>query len=461
MAENNDSISAAPKGAAKLSGRDYLGYGLGDLAINLFFQSSIIFLLYFYTDIFGISAAAAATLFLVARLVDAVTDPMMGAIADRTRTRWGKFRPYLLWGAPPLALVTLAMFTAPDLSDTGKLVYAYVTYILFSIAYTVVSIPYSSLTAVITDDGHERTILTAYRMAFALVGGIIVGVGTQPLVTFFGGGAEGFQITIGLYGAVAILVLALTFFNTKERVEAAVEKAPSIKEMLSVLVGNFPLWLVIIAFFAGMLAFTIRSSAVIYYFSYNLGRPDIFPLFMLAILAAQFLGILFTPYLSARLGKKLTYIGGAVLGMASGIALYLTPFDALGAIFMISIVGSICFAAPTVLGWSMLPDTVEYAEWKRGVRADGAIYATASFFQKLAMAIGGALAGLILAGSGYVANEAQSPDALHGILAMVSLIPVAALGVGTIAIWFYPIDEELHARMRGEIRSRSAASLAR
>ena len=207
----NKSGNAPDADRQTLGVRAKLGYGVGDLAINLFFQSSIIFLLYFYTDIFGISAAAAATLFLVARLVDAVTDPMMGAIADRTRTKWGQFRPYLLWGAPPLAVVTLAMFTAPELSESGKLVYAYVTYILFSIAYTVVSIPYSSLTAVITDNSHERTVLTAYRMAFALLGGIIVGVGTQPLVTLFGGGALGFQITIGLYGGIAIAVLALTF----------------------------------------------------------------------------------------------------------------------------------------------------------------------------------------------------------------------------------------------------------
>ncbi|MEQ9518599.1 MAG: MFS transporter [Parvibaculum sp.] len=457
MSSQNMSTEETGASAGKLGAKAKLGYGVGDLAINLFFQSSIIFLLYFYTDIFGISAAAAATLFLVARLVDAVTDPMMGAIADRTRTRWGKFRPYLLWGAPPLALVTLAMFSAPDLSDTGKLVYAYVTYILFSIAYTVVSIPYSSLTAVITDNSHERTVLTAYRMSFALGGGIIVGVGTQPLVTLFGGGALGFQITIGLYGLVAIVVLALTFLGTAERVEAASQKAPTVKEMMKVLSGNLPLWLIIIAFFAGMLAFTIRASAVIFYFSYNLGRADIFPLYMLAILSAQFAGILVTPSLSGRFGKKQTYIGGALLGIVMGIALYLTPYDALGAVFIFSIVGSFCFAAPTVLGWAMLPDTVEYAQWKQGVRADGAIYATASFFQKLAMAIGGALAGVVLASTGYVANEAQSPEALGGILAMVSLLPVAALTVGSIAIWFYPIDEELHARMRMEIKARATS----
>lgn len=453
----NKSGNAPDADRQTLGVRAKLGYGVGDLAINLFFQSSIIFLLYFYTDIFGISAAAAATLFLVARLVDAVTDPMMGAIADRTRTKWGQFRPYLLWGAPPLAVVTLAMFTAPELSESGKLVYAYVTYILFSIAYTVVSIPYSSLTAVITDNSHERTVLTAYRMAFALLGGVIVGVGTQPLVTLFGGGALGFQITIGLYGGIAIAVLALTFANTTEKALAVSQTAPTIREMLSVLSGNLPLWLIIIAFFAGMLAFTIRSSAVIYYFSYNLGRADLFPLFMLAILASQFMGILITPWLSARLGKKRTYISGAALGILSGFALYMTPYDALGAIFVLSIVGSLCFAAPTVLGWSMLPDTIEYAQWKQGVRADGAIYATASFFQKLAMAIGGALAGLVLAGSGYVANETQSPEALNGILAMVSLIPVLALVMGTVAIWFYPIDEALHVRMRTEIKTRALA----
>jgi len=441
-------------GSTKLGVSAYLGYGVGDLSVNLFFQSAIIYLLFFYTDVFGISAAAAASIFLVARLVDAVTDPIMGMIADRTKTRWGKFRPYLLFGAPPLAVIAVAMFSVPDLEGDQKVFYAYATYILFSIAYTVVSIPYSGLTAVITEDAKERTNLSAYRMAFALGGGIIVGVGTQPLVTFFGGGAEGFQTTIALYGVMAVLLLAVTFRYTQEKVTAVVEKPPTVSEMISVMSRNLPLWLLIVAFLMGMLAYIVRSSAVIYYFQYNLGRGDLFPIYMLFILLGQLAGIVITPWIANKWGKKNTYVIGAVLGMVTGVALYFTPYDALGAIFVISAAGSFFFAAPTVLAWAMLPDTVEYAEWKQGVRADGAIYATSSFFQKLAMAVGGAMAAMVLSATGYVAGEAQSAEALEGILLMISVGPVLAMIVGIMAIWFYPLDEEMHLNIRKDLEAR-------
>ena len=441
-------------GSKKLGVGAYLGYGVGDLSVNLFFQSAIIYLLFFYTDVFGISAAAAASIFLVARLVDAVTDPIMGMIADRTKSRWGKFRPYLLFGAPPLAVVAVAMFSVPDLEGDQKVLYAYATYILFSIAYTIVSIPYSSLTAVITEDAQERTNLSAYRMAFALGGGIIVGVGTQPLVTFFGGGAEGFQTTMALYGVIAVLLLAVTFRFTGEKVTAVAEKPPTVSEMISVMSRNLPLWLLIVAFLMGMLAYIVRSSAVIYYFQYNLGRSDLFPIYMLFILLGQLAGIVVTPWVANKWGKKNTYVIGALLGMITGVVFYFTPYDALGAIFVISAAGSFFFAAPTVLAWSMLPDTVEYAEWKQGVRADGAIYATSSFFQKLAMAVGGALAAMVLSSTGYVAGEAQSPGALEGILLMVSVGPVLAMLVGIVAIWFYPLDEEMHMSIRKDLEAR-------
>jgi sugar (glycoside-pentoside-hexuronide) transporter len=446
--------TSAGSDSQKLGLGAYLGYGVGDLAVNLFFQSAIIYLLYFYTDVFGISAAAAGTIFLVARLVDAVTDPIMGMIADRTKTKWGKFRPYILFGAPPLAVIAIAMFSVPDLEPDGKVIYAYATYIAFSIAYTIVSIPYSGLTALITNDTKERTTLSAYRMAFALGGGIIVGVGTQPLVTLFGGGAQGFQMTLGLYGVLAVLLLTLTFFQTKETVVAVDTKPPSFSDMLTVMSRNLPLWLLIVAFLMGMLAYILRSSAVIYYFQYNLERSDLFPIYMLFTLLGQLAGIIVTPWIASKWGKKNTYVIGALLGMITGVALYVTPYDALGAIFVISAAGSFFFAAPTVLGWAMLPDTVEYAEWKQGVRADGAIYATSSFFQKLAMAVGGALAAAVLSTTGYVAGEAQSPEALEGILLMVSMAPVAMMSIGIFAIWFYPLDEQMHAAIRTELDER-------
>lgn len=448
---NAASLSAGTK---KLGVGTYVGYGVGDLAVNLFFQSAILYLLIFYTDVVGISPAVAASIFLVARVVDAVTDPLMGVIADKTRTRWGKFRPYLIYGSVPLSLMAVATFSAPFADDTNKILFAYATYIVFGIAYTVVSIPYSGLTAVITDDAQERTMLSAYRMAFALGGGLIVGVATLPLVDAFGGGAQGYQMTLGVYGILAILFLLVTFATTRERVTNVAPQTPRLVDCFTVLAHNPPLWLITTAFFMGMLAFIIRSTAIIYYFEYNLGQKDLFPVFMLSILVGQLAGIVATPMVAKRVGKKNTYIWGALGGMVTGIFLFLTPYDAIAAIFAISILGSFFFAFPTVMGWSMLPDTIEYAEWKKGIRADGAIYAVSSFFQKMAMAVGGAWAAMILSVTGYIANQPQNAEALEGILLMISLVPVGIMVIGIIAIWFYQLDDETHATIRGELDER-------
>jgi len=418
------------------------GYGAGDFAVNLFFQSALLFLLFFYTDVAGIAAATAASIFLVARIVDAVTDPVMGIIADRTRTRWGRFRPYVLLGGPLLALMGVATFSAPDLSPTGKVVYAYVSYILFGIAYTVVSIPYSSLTSALTEDAHERTVLSTYRMAFAMLGGLLVAAATVPLVQSFGGGAGGYQTTLAIYGVLACVLLTVTFAATRER-QFAHEDVPRLRQTGQALkAGGWPLALLIFAFWMGMMAFTVRQTAIIYYFTYNVARTDLIALFMLTVALFNFIGIILVPPIAKRMGKRKTYLAGAFGGCVAGIALYLTPTDQVALIFLVSWVGSIMFAAPTVMGWSMLPDAVDYAELRSGVRADGAIYAATSFFQKMAMALGGAGAALILAATGYVPNAPQTPEALGGILFMVALGPVLLFVLGAAAMLFYPLTDE-------------------
>jgi len=435
------------------------GYGVGDFAVNLFFQSALLFLLFFYTDVAGISAATAASIFLVARIVDAVTDPVMGVIADRTRTRWGRFRPYVIAGGPFLALMAVATFTAPDLSPQGKVIYAYATYILFGIAYTVVSIPYSSLTSALTEEAHERTVLSTYRMAFAMLGGLLVAAMTTPLVAQFGGGAAGFQMTMAVYGVIACVLLAMTFFTTKER-KFAHEDVPGLSQIVRALkAGGWPLALLIFAFWMGMMAFTVRSAAIIYYFIYNVGREDLVPVFMVSVAVFNFIGIIIVPFFAKRLGKRATYLLGAFLGCLSGVALYLTPTDQIAVIFVISCIGAIMFAGPTVMAWSMLPDAVDYAELRSGVRADGAIYAATSFFQKMAMAVGGAGAALVLSFTGYVPNAAQSADALGGILFMVALGPVVLFVLGAIAMLFYSLTDDKFSEVSLALAEQRAARL--
>jgi len=435
------------------------GYGVGDFAVNLFFQSALLFLLFFYTDVAGIGAATAASIFLVARIVDAVTDPVMGVIADRTRTRWGRFRPYVLLGGPLLAVMGVATFTAPDLSPQGKVIYAYATYILFGIAYTVVSIPYSSLTSALTEDSHERTVLSTYRMAFAMLGGLLVAAATTPLVAAFGGGAAGFQMTMAVYGVIACVLLAMTFFTTRER-KFAHEDVPGVAQIVRALkAGGWPLALLIFAFWMGMMAFTVRSAAIIYYFIYNVGREDLVPVFMVSVAVFNFIGIVIVPFFAKRLGKRATYLLGAFLGCLSGVALYFTPTDQVAMIFAVSCIGAIMFAGPTVMAWSMLPDAVDYAELRSGVRADGAIYAATSFFQKMAMAVGGAGAALVLAATGYVANAAQTPEALGGILFMVALGPVVLFVLGAIAMLFYSLTDDKFSEVSLALAEQRAARL--
>ncbi len=444
--------------SGRLSLRETLGYAAGDLGINFYFQSALTFLLFFYTDTFGISAAVAGWVFLVARVVDAVTDPLMGAIADRTRTRWGRLRPYLVFGALPLAAISVATFSVPDLDARGKVIWAFVTYTLFGVAYTVVSIPYSALTAVLTSDAEERTTLSTWRMGLAMVGGFVVSVGTLPLVDALGGGAAGFQATLGLYAAAATALLLVTFATTRERVTPAHDATPRLAESLRLFTANPPLWIVLFAFVLGMLAFTLRQSAVLYYFKYNLGREDLVPVFFAGMVPAMLAGIAAVPWLGRRLGKAGGILVGGVVACVGGIGVFLTPYDRVGQVVFFALVSAMGAGPISVLGWAMIPDTVEYAEWKTGVRGDGLIYAAASFGQKLAMAGGGAAAAAVLSATGYVANAEQDPRALDGILWLLSLLPVACVVLVLVAVSFYRLDGATHARIVAELEARRASA---
>ena len=259
----------------KLNNSQRVGYGIADFGINLYFISAMTYLLYFYTDVFGLSAAAAAGVMGVARLVDAITDPMMGGIAERTRSRWGRLRPYLLFGALPLAAIAVLTFTVPDLDASGKLWWAYLTYIGFGIAYTVVSIPYSALTASLTADHEERTVLSTVRMACAFGGGLVVSGVTWDLVGRFESEAEGYQWSMALYAAVATALLWVTFAMTRERIQPPAGQKLKISDSARSVLINPPLLVVIVMFSGGMLSFTVRQAIAPYFFKYNLERPDL------------------------------------------------------------------------------------------------------------------------------------------------------------------------------------------
>ena len=431
-----------------------LGYAVGDLGINLYFISTLTYLLYFYTDVLGISAAAAAGVFLVARMVDAVTDPLMGAIAERTRTRWGRLRPYLLWGALPLGAITVATFSVPDLNESGKVIWAYVTYTLFGILYTVVTIPYSALTASLTDDYQERTRLSTFRMAFAFSGALIVSVGVAQWVRMFANPAEGYVLIMSIFACVATLLLLITFFNTKEVVQPPPEQKLSLNDSLRAVFYNPPLLIVIALFTLGMLSFTVRQTVTIYYFSYNVGRPDLIGAFFAATLATMFVGLVFVPRLAERFSKAGAIQIGALFTVLASIGFYLTPVSEPVWVIFWGCLVALGGAPIAVLGWAMIPDTVDYAQWRFGKRADGAVYSMSSFFQKLAKALGGAGVATALATVGYVANQPQSAETLDMILHLMTVVPIGLMVLMIFLARLYKLDGETHARMRADLAQR-------
>ena len=441
-------------GSNRLTAGQRVGYAVGDLGINLYFISTATYLLYFYTDVFGISAAVAASVLLVARVVDAVTDPLMGMIAERTRSRWGRLRPYILFGAIPLGLLGVLTFSTPDLSSQGKIWWAYTTYILFGVLYTVVGIPYSALTSSLTSNHHERTLLSTVRMAFAFGGGYAISVGMLPLVGLFETAQIGFQMVMIGFSIAATLLLWFTFASTEERVQPPPTQKLSVSDSFAAVFRNPPLLVVMVLFTGGMLSFTVRQTVTVYYLKYNVGREDLVSLFFGITMPVMFLGLLAVPKLAARFGKAGGIMVGAVVTIFGCVGLYFTPYDSIVGIFFFSCVMALGGTPIAVLGWAMIPDTVEYAQWKLGLRADGAIFSFSSFFQKLAKAVGGAGVAAALATAGYVANAEQTEASLNAIHLMMTLTPGVIMALMIVVASFYRLDESTHSQMVAEIEAR-------
>ncbi len=430
--------------------RTAAGYAVGDFGINLYFISVMTYLLYFYTDVLGISAVAAGSVFAVARFIDAVTDPVMGAIAERTRSRWGRMRPYILFGAVPLGLISVLTFTVPDFDTSGKVIWAYVTYILFGLIYTAVTIPYATLTASLTDDYDDRTQLSTYRIGCAFAGGFLVSVGTMPFVSMFEDQATGFQVLMVAFAVIATVLLWVTHVSTDEVVQPPKQEI-ALRDSFRAIAYNPPLLIVIGIFSCGMLSFTVRQATTAYFFIYNVGDPGLIAWFFGLTLGCMLLGIWAVPFLAERYGKAGATRLGAYLTIIACIGFYLTPYDQIERIFFWGCLVALGGTPVAVLGWAMIPDTVEYAELRHGVRADGAIFSTASFFQKLAKTIGGAGVAFILGLAGYVANQPQTATALQAIHGVLTLLPIAIMVVLIVLTKLYRLDSERHAEIVAQL----------
>lgn len=443
----------------KISFGEKIGYATGDLACNFIYQTVSSYLLFFYTDVFGISAAVAGLMFLIVRFIDAVMDPIIGTLVDKTNTKYGRFRPYLLYGAFPFAIVAILCFTTPSFSDAGKIVYAYITYILLSMTYSTINVPYSALTAAITQDNKEVVSLTSIRMLFSNGGGMIVSFGVPALAAMFasmtGKTSTGWQLTMSLMGILGAILLIVCFFNTKERVQVSeAESKVTFKDIFTQLRSNRPLVLVCTFFILNFGVNSIINSVGIYYVTYNVARPDLVKWYGLMGTLPALILMPLIPVMYKFIGKKKLLFLSLALKLIGLIGLFLIPSSMVTGVFIARIIQAVGTITCGGFVWALIPETIDYGEYKTGKRANGVVYALVNFFFKFGMAIGGIVPGIILSKFGYIANHTQSATALHGISLTLTVIPAIFVAIEIFAIYFYNLDEKEHKRVLNELASR-------
>ncbi len=467
--------------------KEKVGYGFGDMASSMFWKIFGMYLLFFYTKVFGISPAAAGTMFLVTRIWDSVNDPLMGILADRTHTRWGKYRPYLLWFAIPFAVMGVVTFYTPPFGETGKLIYAYISYTAMMMVYTAVNVPYASLLGVMSGHPQERNTLSSYRMFFAFVGSFITFMLLQPLVdffaTFFSSDAAvavvendstgisrepiGWVCAVAVIGAICAVLFFFCFKWTRERVKAVDEEKDraSIGEDLRNLGRNYPWWILMASGLAALLFNAVRDGVALFYFAdyiqVNYKMPylgwTMATIYLLVGQAANMIGVALAAPLSNKYGKKSTYMWAmAIAAVLSGCFFMLKP-DQIAAIMVLQVLISICAGYVLPLLWSMYADIVDHQELLTGRRATGLIFSSSSMSQKMGWALGSALTGWLLAAFGYDQHAAvQTGEAILGVKLMMSWFPAISCVLAVVGMMFYPLSEKRVREISEELEHRRA-----
>ena len=448
----------------RLSFKEKLAYGLGDTASNFCFQAINLFLAYYYTDIFGLPAAAVGTLMLIVPIAVAALNPVVGALADRTTTRWGKFRPWILWGSLPYGVVACLMFANPALGADGKLLYAYITYSLMLIVYVVINTPYGALMGVMSPSSADRTSLSSYRFACAFLGALLIGwlvPWLKDALTPAGGApAEGFRNTMAIFAVLSVAMFLYTFWNTKERVVAPPQQKGSLGKDLGDLKSNGP-WLVL--FFVAFLNLTnvgLRNGAGIYYFKYVVANEGAIGTFNFVGFLCFILGALATKFFTARWSRRALMVWLTLINGAAIAACYWVDPQNLKLLYALNIIASFAAGPTPAIVWSMYADTADYGEWKFSRRATGLIFSATVFVQKVGLAIGGAMIGWLLSYYGFVANAVQTPRVVHGMTLLFSLLPGAFALLAGFATVFYQLDEPQVKQMERELAARKAGAPA-
>ncbi len=446
----------------KLSTTEKFAYGIGDAAANFVFQTQITFLMFFYTNVFGIAAGVAGTILLVSRVIDACNDPIVGALADRTHTRWGHFRPWVLWTAVPMAIALVLCYTTPQLSNSAKIIWAVATYNVLMVIYAANNIPYCALSGVMTADSHERTSLASWRFVCAMAAALVVNMFTLDLVEYFGRGnaALGYQLTMTVWGALVVVFFVITFVFTKERIAPDPRQRSSVRQDLSDLFQSGP-WITL--FTLAVLIYVelaLCGSAMLYYFKYYMHVERIFSwidnfgLFNGVGLAFTIVGVVLSKPLAERFGKRATFRVCLFLSAVFMAAYAIVPPDSFTALLLLQVLLQLSFGPTIPILWAMMADVADYSEWLTRRRSTALAFASIVFGLKLGFGIGGWLSGELLEYFGYSATAPLSPSASRGIVTMVSLIPSSALFLGVGVLYCYRLDDQLMDEIQQTLAAR-------
>lgn len=456
-----------PAGSEPLGTREYLGYALGDTASNFFFQTFNIFLTYYYVDVWGIPATALLWMMPIVRLIGAFDDPIMGLIADRTRTRWGKFRPYLLWGAIPYGICGYLMFAGPSLGPTGRLAYAYVTYALMLTSYTVINVPYSSLLGVISPSSRTRTVASSFRFVGAFAGALLISLFVRPLVKSLGGGDEmhGFRMTMAIFAVASVLMFWVTFAATRERVTPPPGQQSNVRAELGELFRNWPWVVLLVASVFSTTFVALRSGSTLFYFKYVAGDDgtaiflglDRSTVFLTTGALGLVLGTAGLGPIARKVDKKYCAAGlSAITGLCFA-SFFIVPRGDFGLQLALNALAQFCAGPTSALTWALYGDVADYGEWKFGRRSTGLVYSASLFAIKTGIVVGGFLLPLFLEQFGFVRNAPQTATALLGITLAFSIAPglLALLKAG--ALMIYPLSQIRVDEIERALAARRAA----
>ncbi|SHO56204.1 glycoside-pentoside-hexuronide (GPH):cation symporter [Vibrio quintilis] len=435
----------------KLSVKEKIAYGAGDTGCNFVWQTVMLFLAYFYTDIYGLSPAHMGTMFLLVRCIDAITDPLMGAIVDRTHSKHGRYRPYLLWMAIPFGLACMVTFYTPDAGSTGKIIYAYASYIFLTLMYTAINVPYCAMANTLTNDSRERTSLQSYRFALSTSGGLVVAMVALPLVDIIGQGNEqkGYMGAMAVMGLGAIILFFFSFACTKERYLIKEEQVRSVWQDLKLLLKNDQWRVLFILNVVLLTGVVLKGASTMYYVKSVMGRPELSTALMVTGMVANIIGAILSEPLLGRYNKPQVY---RVLIMISGIlssVLFLVDPHRIGMVFLlVALLGFVQMATTPIL-WSMMSDIVDYEKYRSNRSLSGMVFSTNLFAIKLGIAIGGAAVGWILAGAGYIGGASEQTNAaIEAINLLFTVIPGIIFLSLAIIMLFYHLDNEKVERIK-------------